>query len=75
MIDAAFQPLDDAARMLLVHPATMQNGFIQKVVICAVIGALGAGLVEFYRNFVTGADQALNGGHKSVHMHAQPVKK
>ena len=42
---------------------------------CAVIGALGAGLVEFYRNFVTGADQALNGGHKTVHIHQTTPKK
>ncbi len=53
----------------------MQNGFFQKVVLCAIIGALGAGFVEFYRNFVDGADKALNGGHQSVHMHAVPKPK
>ena len=46
----------------------MQNGFFQKVVLCMIIGAVAAGFVEFYKNFVEGADQALNGKHKSVHM-------
>lgn len=53
----------------------MQNGFFQKVVICAVIGAFAAGMVEFYRTFVDGADRALNGNHqKMVHMHRPPSK-
>ena len=46
----------------------MQHGFFQKVVLCAIIGAVAAGFVEFYKNFVEGADQALNGKHKPVHM-------
>ena len=45
----------------------MQNGFFQKVVLCMIIGAVMAGFVEFYKNFVEGADQALNGKHKPVH--------
>ncbi len=45
----------------------MQNGFFQKVVLCMIIGAVMAGFVEFYKNFVEGADQALNGNHKHVH--------
>ena len=52
----------------------MQDGFMQKVVLCAIIGAIGAGFVEFYKNFVNGADQALNGGHKMVQMHPTPKK-
>ncbi len=39
-----------------------------------IIAAFAAGMVEFYKNFVDGADQALNGNHGSVHMHIQPKK-
>ena len=46
----------------------MQNGFFQKVVLCMIIGAVSAGFVEFYKTFIEGADQALNGKHKPVHM-------
>ena len=46
----------------------MQDGFFQKVMLCLIAGALLAGLVEFYKTFVTGADQALNGKHPHVHM-------
>lgn len=46
----------------------MQDGFFQKVMICLVIGFLAAGMVEFYRHFVNGADDALNGHHPPVHM-------
>ncbi len=60
--------------MLLSHPPIMQDGFFQKVVLCAIIGAIGAGFVEFYRHFVNGADEALNGGHKLVRMHPEPKK-
>ena len=44
----------------------MQNGFFQKMVLCMIIGAVMAGFVEFYKNFVQGADDALNGNHKHV---------
>ena len=50
----------------------MQDGFFQKVMLCMIIGAMMAGLVEFYRTFVTGADNALNGKHHHVQMHATP---
>ena len=46
----------------------MQHGFLQKVVLSMIIGAVAAGFIEFYKNFVEGADNALNGKHKSVHM-------
>ena len=52
----------------------MQDGFFQKVVLCAIIGAFAAGLVEFYRTFVDGADRALNGKQKMVHMYHPPAK-
>ena len=29
-----------------------------------------AGLVEFYKTFIEGADRALNGAHPKVHMNA-----
>ena len=48
-------------------PLSMQNGFFQKVVLCMIIGAMAAGFVEFYKTFVQGADDALNGNHKHVH--------
>ena len=35
---------------------------------CMIIGAVAAGFVEFYKNFIEGADNALNGKHKPVHM-------
>ena len=44
----------------------MQNGFFQKLVLSMIAGLLIAGFVEFYKNFVQGADDALNGNHKHV---------
>lgn len=44
----------------------MQNGFFQKLVLSALAGLLLAGFVEFYKNFVQGADDALNGKHRHV---------
>ena len=52
----------------------MQDGFFQKVVLAMIAGALLAGLVEFYKNFITGADNALNGSHRHVQMHPTPAK-
>jgi hypothetical protein len=42
----------------------MQATFLQKVIICAVLGFLAAGLVEWGKVFVEGADDALNKGYK-----------
>lgn len=36
------------------------------MVLSALAGLMLAGLVEFYKNFVQGADDALNGNHKHV---------
>ncbi len=44
----------------------MQNGFFQKVFLCMIIGAVLAGFVEFYKTFIEGADDALNGKHRHV---------
>jgi hypothetical protein len=44
---------------------TMQSTFLQKVIICAVLGFLAAALVEWGKVFVEGADDALNAGYKN----------
>jgi hypothetical protein len=38
--------------------------FLQKVIICMIAGFLAAALIEWGKTFVTGADEALNGGYK-----------
>ena len=38
--------------------------FLQKVIICMVAGFLAAALIEWGKTFITGADDALNGGYK-----------
>ena len=50
----------------------MQDGFFQKVVLSLIAGAIMAGLGEFYKTFITGADAALNGSHPHVQMHPSP---
>jgi len=42
----------------------MHATFFQKVLICAIAGFLAAALLEWGKMFVTGADDALNGGYK-----------
>jgi hypothetical protein len=42
----------------------MHATFLQKVIICAVGGFLAAGLFEWGRVFIEGADDALNKGYK-----------
>jgi hypothetical protein len=37
--------------------------FSHKLILCIVAGFLAAGLFEFYKNFIEGADRAINGGH------------
>jgi hypothetical protein len=44
------------------------------VLLCMIIAAFAAGMVEFYKTFVDGADQALNGNQRTVHMHIPPKK-
>ncbi|MFL6537032.1 MAG: hypothetical protein ACJ8JD_02505 [Chthoniobacterales bacterium] len=44
----------------------MQATFIQKVLICAFLAFLAAGIIEWGKVFVTGADEALNGGYKNT---------
>jgi hypothetical protein len=45
-------------------PPSMHATFFQKVIICAVAAFLAAALIEWGKVFVTGADDALNGGYK-----------
>lgn len=42
----------------------IQGTFLQKLVLSIIFGAVLGGLVEFYKNFIDGADQALNGNKK-----------
>ncbi len=52
----------------------MQDGFFQKLTLAVIVGASLAGLIEFYKTFIEGADRALNGAHPKVHMNVgQPV--
>ena len=44
----------------------MQATFFQKVLICAFLAFLAAGMIEWGKVFVTGADEALNGGYKNT---------
>jgi hypothetical protein len=46
------------------HKNRVQATFIQKVIICAVAGLAAAGLIEWGKVFVEGADKALNGGYE-----------
>ena len=46
----------------------MQDGFFQKLTLAVIVGASLAGLIEFYKTFIEGADRALNGAHPKVHM-------
>ena len=38
--------------------------FLQKVILCAFAGLLAAGLIEWGKTFVEGADDALNKGYQ-----------
>ena len=50
----------------------MQESFLKKVVLSLIIASMLAGVVEFYKVFVTGADEALNGKHGHTHFNAHP---
>src|SRR5947207_8326893 len=43
---------------------SMQATFLQKVILCAIAGFLAAGLIEWGKTFVEGADDALNKGYQ-----------
>jgi len=42
----------------------IQATFMQKVILCAIFGFLAAGLYEWGKMFVEGADDALNKGYQ-----------
>jgi hypothetical protein len=42
----------------------MHSTFLQKVILCAIAGFLAAGLIEWGKTFVEGADDALNKGYQ-----------
>ena len=44
----------------------MHATFFQKVILCAIAGFCAAGLLEWGKMFVTGADDALNAGYKNT---------
>jgi hypothetical protein len=44
----------------------MHATFIHKVIICAIAAFLAAGLIEWGKVFVTGADESLNAGYKQT---------
>ncbi len=44
----------------------MHATFIQKVLICAFAALCAAGLIEWGKVFVTGADDALNGDYRKT---------
>ncbi len=44
----------------------MQATFFQKVILCAIAGFLAAGLIQWGKMFVNGADDALNAGYKNT---------
>ena len=50
----------------------MQESFLKKLVLSLFVAAALAGTVEFYKTFIDGADQALNGKHPKVHFNAHP---
>ena len=43
----------------------MQATFFQKLLLSLIAAAVLGGLVEFYKTFIEGADQALNGNKKT----------
>lgn len=44
----------------------MQATFFQKVILCAIAAFLTAGLIEWGKVFVTGADDSLNAGYRQT---------
>jgi len=51
----------DLAPNWLLKAPMWQMTFFHKVILTLVAAACTAGMIEFYRNFVQGADEAING--------------
>ncbi len=47
----------------------MHATFSQKVILCLIAGFLAAGLFQWGKMFITGADEALNAGYKNTAPH------
>jgi hypothetical protein len=50
---------------MLIKPQ-MHATFLQKVILCAIGAFFAAALLQWGKMFVTGADEALNGGYKNT---------
>lgn len=50
----------------------MHATFFQKLLLAMIAAFAFACLIEFYKTFIIGADQALNGGYKTSHGISQP---
>jgi hypothetical protein len=48
--------------------------FMQKVVLCAFFAFCAAGIIEWSKTFVTGADEALNGAYKKRNADIIPTR-
>jgi hypothetical protein len=48
----------------------MQMSFLQKLILTAVIGAVAAGVFQFYRHVIEQADQDLNGAYRKPRVEA-----
>lgn len=42
----------------------MQSQFVHKLLLVILAGFFAACLIEFYKTFIKGADEALNGGYR-----------
>ena len=49
--------------------------FFQKVILCMIAGFLAASLLQWGKLFVTGADEALNGGYQNRTDSTLPVRR
>jgi hypothetical protein len=55
---------NDVAGTAAAVERAMHATFFQKVILCAIAGFFAAGLIEWGKVFVEGADDALNKGYK-----------
>jgi hypothetical protein len=51
----------------------MRMTFFHKVILTILAGAAMASLIEFYKNFIEGADRAINAGYE--HRTGMPAKR
>jgi hypothetical protein len=51
----------------------MQHTFFQKLILTILAGAVTAGLFEFYKTFVLGGMEAVNGGYQTTHAVVTPA--